>query len=131
MKGARGFLFASCFCAATGASVAEPSNVQFSAQVVKSTPDKKTHQSQIYVGDNQVDPAIDKNLLELATASILCNDGSLVEQQGQWLVQGDPTDGVIDLYVVVKDYRSAFDTLGRRLIAGVLPPTVVPSPSWP
>ena len=54
MKGARGFLLASCFCAAMGASAAEPSNVQFSAQVVKSTPDKKTHQSQIYVGDNQV-----------------------------------------------------------------------------
>ena len=43
---------------------------------------------------------------------------------GSCLRQGDPTDGVIDLYVVVKDYRTAFDTLGRRLIAGLLPPTV-------
>jgi hypothetical protein len=43
---------------------------------------------------------------------------------GSCLRQGDPTDGVIDLYVVVRDYRSAFDTVGRRLIAGVLPPTV-------
>ena len=43
---------------------------------------------------------------------------------GSCLRLGDPTDGVIDLYVVVRDYRAAFDTLGRRLIAGVLPPTV-------
>ncbi len=43
---------------------------------------------------------------------------------GSCLRAGDPTDGVIDLYVVVRDYRTAFDTLGRRLIAGVLPPTV-------
>lgn len=54
MKGARGFLFAGCLCLLTGGSAAGSSNVQFSAQVVKSTPDKKTHQSQIYVGDNQV-----------------------------------------------------------------------------
>ena len=48
-----------------------------------------------FVGDNQVAPATDKNLQELATASMLCNDGSLVEQEGQWLVQGDPTDGAL------------------------------------
>ena len=54
MKGARGFLCAGGFWFAMGASAADPSNVQFSAQVVKSTPDQKTHHSEIYVGDNQV-----------------------------------------------------------------------------
>jgi len=54
VKRARGFLFAGFFCLATGAGAADSSNVQFSAQVVKSAPDKKTHHSQIYVGDNQV-----------------------------------------------------------------------------
>jgi hypothetical protein len=43
---------------------------------------------------------------------------------GSCLRQGDPTEGVIDLYVIVRDYRSAYDGLGRRLLAGVLPPTV-------
>ncbi|MGB5535191.1 MAG: hypothetical protein WBN08_04760, partial [Thiogranum sp.] len=54
MKGGRGFLFAGCFWFAMTGSAAGPSNVQFSAQVVKSTPGQKTHHSQIYVGDNQV-----------------------------------------------------------------------------
>ena len=43
---------------------------------------------------------------------------------GSCLRQGDPTEGIIDLYVIVDDYRSACAGLGRRLIAGVLPPTV-------
>ena len=54
MKGARGFLCAGGFWFAMGASAADPSNVQFSAQVVKSMPDQKTNHSEIYVGDNQV-----------------------------------------------------------------------------
>jgi len=54
VKGARGFLCAGGFWFAMGAGAAAPSNVQFSAQVVKSTPDQKTHHSEIYVGDNQV-----------------------------------------------------------------------------
>ena len=48
-----------------------------------------------YVDDTKLDPATDKNLQELATAAMLCNDGSLVEQDGQWHVQGDPTDGAL------------------------------------
>ena len=43
---------------------------------------------------------------------------------GSCLRQGDPTEGVIDLYVVVRDYRAAYRTLGRRLLAAFLPPTV-------
>jgi len=54
VKGARGFLFAGGFWFVMGAGAVGPSNVQFSAQVVKSTPDQETHESQIYVGDNQV-----------------------------------------------------------------------------
>ena len=48
-----GFL-AGCFGVVVAANAAGQSNVQFSAQVVKSTPDKKTEHAQIYVGDNQV-----------------------------------------------------------------------------
>jgi len=54
VKGARWILFACGFWFAMGTGAADPSNVQFSAQVVKSTPDQKTQHSQIYVGDNQV-----------------------------------------------------------------------------
>ncbi len=54
MKGARAFLFAGCFFVVAAAVGATSSNVQFSAQVMKATPDKKTQQSQIFVGDNQV-----------------------------------------------------------------------------
>lgn len=32
---------------------------------------------------------------ELARAAYLCNDGQLYEKDGQWLVQGDPTDGAL------------------------------------
>ena len=42
-----------------------------------------------------IDPDEDALLLELARASVLCNDGALLQQDGQWLVQGDPTDGAL------------------------------------
>jgi len=34
-------------------------------------------------------------LLELCKASLLCNDAVLVETNGQWSVQGDPTEGAL------------------------------------
>ena len=42
-----------------------------------------------------VDPAADKDLLEIIRAGQLCNDSSLMEREGQWQVQGDPTDGAL------------------------------------
>ncbi|MBT8361088.1 MAG: HAD-IC family P-type ATPase, partial [Deltaproteobacteria bacterium] len=35
-----------------------------------------------YLDENQLDPFTDKQLRELASAALLCNDGSLVEQEG-------------------------------------------------
>ena len=48
-----------------------------------------------YRAEKQIDVAVDGPLRELAKAALLCNDGTLVEQEGQWLVQGDPTDGAL------------------------------------
>ena len=45
-------------------------------------------------GEN-INPEDNALLLELARAGALCNDGSLLQQEGQWLVQGDPTDGAL------------------------------------
>jgi len=43
----------------------------------------------------RLNPDDDALLLELARAGALCNDGSLLQKDGQWLVQGDPTDGAL------------------------------------
>jgi magnesium-transporting ATPase (P-type) len=42
-----------------------------------------------------IDPENDAILLEMAKAGALCNDGSLLQQDGQWRVQGDPTEGAL------------------------------------
>jgi hypothetical protein len=43
---------------------------------------------------------------------------------GSCLNQGDQVEGVVDLYVVVSDYRTAYGDRGSRLLARILPPTV-------
>jgi magnesium-transporting ATPase (P-type) len=42
-----------------------------------------------------VEPQDDGDLLDLVRAGMLCNDGALSEESGQWIVQGDPTDGAL------------------------------------
>jgi len=42
-----------------------------------------------------ISPADDALLLETTRAGLLCNDGSLLQQDGRWQVQGDPTDGAL------------------------------------
>jgi len=42
-----------------------------------------------------IDPAAWPALLECLRAGLLCNDSQLVEQQGRWEVQGDPTEGAL------------------------------------
>ena len=42
-----------------------------------------------------INPEDDALLLELARAGALCNDGALLQQDGEWRVQGDPTDGAL------------------------------------
>lgn len=43
---------------------------------------------------------------------------------GSCIHQGDQLEGVVDLYVIVSDYRSAYSGFGSRLLARMLPPTV-------
>jgi magnesium-transporting ATPase (P-type) len=47
------------------------------------------------VDGDAINPWDDQRLLELARAGLLCNDGSISEQDGVWSVQGDPTDGAL------------------------------------
>ncbi len=44
---------------------------------------------------NEVNPTDNTLLFELIRAALLCNDGALVQQEGQWQAQGDPTDGAL------------------------------------
>ena len=94
MKGARGFLFAVCFCFAAMGSAAGASNVQFSAQVVKSAPDKTTQQSQIYVGDNQVRLEYQKDAKTMVEIYDMKNQRAmlLVPQQASYMQRKVPQD---------------------------------------
>jgi len=49
---------------------------------------------------------------------------SAVVFYGSCLRKGDPTDGIVDLYVVVSSYADAYARMSDRLLATVLPPTV-------
>lgn len=42
-----------------------------------------------------VQPASHTSLLECLQAGLLCNDSRLVEKQGQWEIEGDPTEGAL------------------------------------
>jgi Ca2+-transporting ATPase len=44
---------------------------------------------------NHASPTIDAALLETLKAGLLCNDSQLVETEGRWSVQGDPTEGAL------------------------------------
>ncbi len=44
--------------------------------------------SSVYINDNPV-------LKELLKAGMLCNDSDLVDENGEWSVQGDPTEGAL------------------------------------
>ena len=41
------------------------------------------------------DPGADPVLAEIARASLLCNDASVSERDGEWRLEGDPTDGAL------------------------------------
>jgi len=45
--------------------------------------------------EQMIDPANDELLAEIARAGLLCNDGSLIQVDGKWKAQGDPTDGAL------------------------------------
>lgn len=50
----------------------------------------------VFTLDNQ-DIAVENSplLQEIARASLLCNDASITETNGQWQIQGDPTEGAL------------------------------------
>jgi len=41
------------------------------------------------------DPDMNRGLVECLRAGLLCNDSALSEQEGQWRVEGDPTEGAL------------------------------------
>ncbi len=45
--------------------------------------------------DQVINPDEDPLLTEIARAAILCNEGSLTQNEDGWTVQGDPTDGAL------------------------------------
>lgn len=46
-------------------------------------------------GGREIDPREDAVLAEIIRAGVLCNDASLTERDGEWSVEGDPTDGAL------------------------------------
>ncbi len=40
-------------------------------------------------------PSLPRGLLELLRAGVLCNDSSLYQQDGEWHISGDPTEGAL------------------------------------
>ncbi len=42
-----------------------------------------------------LEPTADPLLLEIARTALLCNDAHLQEQEGEWQLQGDPTEGAL------------------------------------
>jgi Ca2+-transporting ATPase len=48
-----------------------------------------------YAPQGSIRPAPDAAALELLRAGLLCNDSALVEQNSQWDVAGDPTEGAL------------------------------------
>ena len=47
------------------------------------------------IDGNDVEPEAFPLLQEVARAALLCNDATLTETKGQWLMQGDPTEGAL------------------------------------
>ena len=46
-------------------------------------------------GSQPVEPAAEPELIELVRAGLLCNDAALRSHEGQWLIDGDPTEGAL------------------------------------
>jgi magnesium-transporting ATPase (P-type) len=46
-------------------------------------------------GENEIDPMQEPLLVELIRAGLLCNDASLRQSDGDWIVDGDPMEGAL------------------------------------
>lgn len=52
-------------------------------------------EGEIRADGSPADPASSPALWECLRAGLLCNDARLVQQEGRWLVEGDPTEGAL------------------------------------
>jgi potassium/sodium efflux P-type ATPase len=57
------------------------------------------------VSGTDIDCSAYPDLAELSRAALLCNDASLQKTNGQWKVQGDPTEGAL----IVLGHKAGFD----------------------
>ncbi|HSK40285.1 MAG TPA: HAD-IC family P-type ATPase, partial [Arenibaculum sp.] len=62
------------------------------------------------LGGQPVDPREVAVLAEILRAGVLCNDASLVERDGTWMVDGDPTDGAL----LTLGRKAGFDAAAER-----------------
>lgn len=60
--------------------------------------------------DGKIDPAADPVLEELSLAALLCNDASLRQSDGHWIVDGDPMEGAL----VVLALKAGHDAAAAR-----------------
>lgn len=60
---------------------------------------------EILLNNKRIVPADQPLLKELLLAGVLCNDTSLKEKEGSWVVQGDPTEGAL----LVAGRKAGFD----------------------
>ncbi|MEI2365259.1 calcium-translocating P-type ATPase, SERCA-type [Niallia circulans] len=52
-------------------------------------------QGQYYVGEQLINPATDKALQQLLTFGMLCNHAEILQKDGDYVLNGDPTEGAI------------------------------------
>ncbi|PVY39675.1 cation-transporting P-type ATPase [Pontibacter virosus] len=69
---------------------------------------------QIQDKEQQADLSTNKALEQLLIAGLLCNDSSVKEKEGQWSIEGDPTEGAL----VVAAQKAGFD---RSKLEQVMP----------
>lgn len=61
----------------------------------------------------EIDPDEFPILAELTRASLLCNDAVLQEQQGNWILQGDPTEGALMTLGIKAGLEAIFELKSR------------------
>jgi magnesium-transporting ATPase (P-type) len=61
----------------------------------------------------EIDPAGEPELLELARAALLCNDARLHNRDGDWQLQGDPTEGALLALALKANLDADFENEAR------------------
>ncbi|MDT8441383.1 MAG: cation-transporting P-type ATPase [Desulfuromonadales bacterium] len=67
----------------------------------------------VLCGDSEVNACEPSLLHELARAGLLCNDSLLEERDGQWRVQGDPTEGALLAFAAKLDFDAESESENR------------------